>query len=95
MLDPIQFCKDSSSNNNKAFESSYKPVSSIQSGSPKRTSTETTQNLYLSNYQTETVNLLATKREKTIMACSYLKFLTNLLDFKLLASNTAIMKVLI
>ena len=56
---------------------------------------ETTQNLYLSNYQTETAIFLATKLEKTIMACSYLKFLKNLLDFKLLASNTAIMKVFI
>ena len=38
---------------------------------------ETTQNLniYLHNYQTETAILLATKHEKTIMACSYLNFL--------------------
>ena len=56
---------------------------------------ETTQNLYLSNYQTETAIFLATKLEKPIMACSYLKFLKNLLGFKLLASNTAIMKVFI
>ena len=38
---------------------------------------ETTQNLniYLYNYQTETAIFLATKHEKTIMACSYLNFL--------------------
>ena len=37
---------------------------------------ETTQNLniYLHNYQTETAIFLATKHEKTIMACSYLNF---------------------
>ena len=37
---------------------------------------ETTQNLniYLHNYQTETTIFLATKHEKTIMACSYLNF---------------------
>ena len=37
---------------------------------------ETTQNLniYLQNYQTETAIFLATKHEKTIMACSYLNF---------------------
>ena len=37
---------------------------------------ETTQNLniYLDNYQTETAIFLATKHEKTIMACSYLNF---------------------
>ena len=37
---------------------------------------ETTQNLniYLYNYQTETAIFLATKHEKTIMACSYLNF---------------------
>ena len=37
---------------------------------------ETTQNLniYLYNYQTETAFFLATKHEKTIMACSYLDF---------------------
>ena len=37
---------------------------------------ENTQNLniYLHNYQTETAIFLATKHEKTIMACSYLNF---------------------
>ena len=58
----------------------HKPVS-IQSDHPKRTfadrNSETTQNLniYLYNYQTETAIFLATKHEKTIMACSYLNFL--------------------
>ena len=31
-------------------------------------------NIYPHNYQTETAIFLATKHEKTIMACSYLKF---------------------
>ena len=31
-------------------------------------------NIYLRNYQTETAIFLATKHEKTIMACSYLNF---------------------
>ena len=31
-------------------------------------------NIYLHNYETETVIFLATKHEKTIMACSYLNF---------------------
>ena len=37
---------------------------------------ETTQNLniYLHNYQTETAIFLATKHEKTIMACGYLNY---------------------
>ena len=37
---------------------------------------ETTQNLniYLHNYQTERTIFLATKHEKTIMACNYLNF---------------------
>ena len=37
---------------------------------------ETTQtlNIYLYNYQTETAIFLATKHEKTIMACSFLIF---------------------
>ena len=37
---------------------------------------ETTQhlNIYLHNYQTETAIFLATKHEKTIMACNYLNF---------------------
>ena len=33
-------------------------------------------NIYLRNYQTETAIFLATKHEKTIMACSYLHFST-------------------
>ena len=51
-----------------------------QSGSRKKNicwyGTQTTQNLniYLYNYQTETAIFLATKHEKTIMACSYLNF---------------------
>ena len=51
---------------------------------------ETTQNLniYLYNYQTETAIFLATKHEKTIMACSYLIFYKYFLHFELLASNT-------
>ena len=46
---------------------------------------ETTQNypklpkttIYLHNYQTETAIFLATKHEKTIMACSYLNFFSH------------------
>ena len=50
---------------------------------------ETTQNLniYLYNYQTETAIFLATKHEKTIMACSYLIFYKYFLHFELLDSN--------
>ena len=53
-----------------------------QSGSPKKNiwtswNSETNQNLniYLYNYQTEAAIFLATKHQKTIMACSYLNFL--------------------
>ena len=51
---------------------------------------ETTQNfnIYLYNYQTETtIFFLATKYEKTIMACSYLNFYQNFLHFQLLGQQ--------
>ena len=50
---------------------------------------ETTQNLniYLYNYQTETAIFLATKHEKTIMACSYLNFYKYFLHFELLGQQ--------
>ena len=56
-----------------------------------RYNSETTQNLniYLYNYQTETAISLATKLEKTVMACSYL-FFKYFLHFKLLTSNHAL-----
>ena len=85
----------------QAFENIYKQVS-IQSGSPKKEqlliwNSETTQNLniYLYNYQTETVTFLATKHEKTIMICSYLIFFKHFLHFELLTSNTIKIKVYI
>ena len=46
-------------------------------------------NIYLYNYQTETAIFLATKHEKTVMACSYL-FFKYFLHFKLLTSNHAL-----
>ena len=52
-----------------------------QSGSPKKNicwygtqKLPKNLNIYLHNYQTETAIFLATKHEKTIMACSYLNF---------------------
>ena len=50
---------------------------------------EITQNLniYLYNYQTEAAVFIATKHEKTIMACSYLNFYQYFLHFELLASK--------
>ena len=39
-------------------------------------------------WKTETAIFLATKHEKTIMACSYLIFYKYFLHFELLASNT-------
>ena len=53
-------------------------------------SSETTQNLkiYLYNYQTGTAIFLASKHEKTIIACIYLSFYKYLLHFELLDSNT-------
>ena len=39
---------------------------------------ETTENIYLYNYQTEAAIFLATKHEKTIMACSSLIFFKNI-----------------
>ena len=50
---------------------------------------ETTQNLniYLYNYQTETAIFLATKHEKTIMACSYLNFYQYFLHFEILGQQ--------
>ena len=52
-----------------------------QSGSPEKNicsygTQKLPQNLhiYLHNYQTETAIFLATKHEKTILACSYLNF---------------------
>ena len=55
----------------------YKPVRITQQKEHRLIwNSETTQNLniYLHNYQTETAIFLATKHEKTIMACSYLNF---------------------
>ena len=55
----------------------YKPVRITQQKEHLLTwNSATTQNLniYLHNYQTEIVIFLATKHEKTIMACSYLNF---------------------
>ena len=55
----------------------YKPVRITQQKEHLlKWNSETTQNLniYLHNYQTETAIFLATKHEKTIMACSYLNF---------------------
>ena len=54
----------------------YKPVRITQKEHLLIWNSETTQNLniYLHNYQTETAIFLATKHEKTIMACSYLNF---------------------
>ena len=55
---------------------------------PKRTSADITLNIYRYNYQTETAIFLATKHEKTVMACSHL-FFKYFLHFKLLTSNHA------
>ena len=58
-----------------AIYQKYKPVRiTQQKGHLLIWNSETTQNLniYLHNYQTETAIFLATKHEKTIMACSYL-----------------------
>ena len=56
-----------------------------------RYNSESTQNLniYLYNYQTETSIFVATKHEKTVMACSYL-FFKYFLHFKILTSNHAL-----
>ena len=62
------------------FQASY--IGSInQSGSPKKNiywcgtqKLPKNLNIYLLNYQTEAANFLATRHEKTIMACSYLNF---------------------
>ena len=57
------------------FYRKYKPVRITQKKEYLLIwSSETTQNLniYLYNYQTETAIFLATKHEKTIIACSYL-----------------------
>ena len=61
---------------NKLYQK-YKPVRITQKEHLLIWNSETTQNLniYLHNYQTETAIFLATKHEKTIMACSYLNFL--------------------
>ena len=71
----------------------YKPVS-IQSGSPKKNIyiwwygtqklLKTAYNVYLYNYQAETATSLATKHEKTIMACSYLIFWNKYISFCIL-----------
>ena len=72
----------------QAFESINQPIYSQDH--PKEHlliwDSETTQNLniYLFNYQTETAIFLATKHEKTVMACSYLIFFKYLLHFELL-----------
>ena len=61
---------------NKLYQK-YKPVRITQQKEHLLIwNSETTQNLniYLHNYQTETAIFLATKHEKTIMACSYLNF---------------------
>ena len=63
----------------QAFESIYKPASTVKITQKEQLliwNSETTQNLniYLYNYQTETAIFLATKHEKTIMASSYLNF---------------------
>ena len=54
----------------------YKPVRITQKEHLLIWNSETTQNLniYLYNYQTETAIFPATKHEKTIMTCTYLKF---------------------
>ena len=60
-----------------AIYRNYKPVRITQQKEHLLIwNSETTQNLniYLHNYQTETAIFLATKHEKTIMACSYLNF---------------------
>ena len=64
------------------WSASYRYIESInQSGSPKKNicwygtqKLPKNLNIYLRNYQTETAIFLATKHEKTIMACSYLNF---------------------
>ena len=65
----------------QAFESIYKPVSIAtvritQNEHLLIWNSESTQNfnIDLYNYQTGTTIFLATKQEKTIMACSYLIF---------------------
>ena len=54
----------------------YKPVRITKQKEHLIWNSETTQNLniYLHNCQTETAIFLATKHEKTTMACSYLNF---------------------
>ena len=71
MLDPFHLQRV-----NKLYRK-YKPVRITQKEHLLIWNSETTQNLniYLHNYQTETAIFLATKHEKTIMACSYLNFL--------------------
>ena len=69
----------------------YEPVVNIRSRSHLLIwNSETTQNLsiYLYNYQRETAISLATKHEKTVMACSFLNFYIYFLYFELLVSNT-------
>ena len=84
MLDPFHLGQ-------QAFESINKSIysSSGSTAPPKRTSADITQkvpqNIYLYNYQAETAIFLATKHEKTVMACSYL-FFKYFLHFKLLKS---------
>ena len=69
VLDPFRLQKV-----NKLYYRKYKPVRITQKEHLLIWNTETTQNNYLRNYQTETAIFLATKHEKTIMACSYLNF---------------------
>ena len=77
----------------RANELFQKHLASIQDH-PKRTSVDMElrnypkPNIYLYNYQTETAISLATKREKTIMACSYLFIFNYFLHFELFACNT-------
>ena len=71
MLDPFHLQRA-----NKVYRK-CKPVRITQKEHLLIWNSEITQNLniYLYNYQTETAIFLATKHEKTIMACSYLNFL--------------------
>ena len=68
MLDPFHLQRV-----NKLYRK-YKPVRITQKEHLLIWNTETTQNNYLRNYQTETAIFLATKHEKTIMTCNYLDF---------------------
>ena len=90
MLDPFHL----QTANNQTFERKYKPVNK-QSRSPKKNifwygthKLPKTVIFIFFKYQTETAIFLATRHEKTIMACSYLKFYKYFLHYELLANNT-------